>query len=40
MSVQARALKELGILHVDYALKLLSVMKLNLSNKDLTRSKF
>ena len=35
-SVQARALKQLGILHVDYALKLLSVMKLNLSNKDLT----
>ena len=35
-AVQVRSLKQLGILHVDYALKLLSVMKLNLSNKDLT----
>ncbi len=31
---QVRSLKLLGILHVDYALKLLSVMKLNLSSSD------
>ena len=35
-TTQTRSLKQLGILHVDYALKLLSVMKLNLSNTDLT----
>lgn len=35
MAVQTRSLRQLGILHVDYALKLISVMKINLSSADL-----